>query len=139
MNPVAIVYATMTKHSQKIAAAIGQALSLPALKVKESPQVEAELLFIVGGIYGNESKAELLNFVGGMASQQVKKVALVTSSASMKRGQESVRKLLVQKGIQVIDELMLPGSFVFLRWGRPNRQDIATAVKFARDKAAGME
>lgn len=136
LNSVAVVYATMTKHSKKLAEAVGKALAAPAENARDKPQMaEVDLLFILGGLYGNESRPELLEFVTGLDKSQVEKVALITSSVSMKHGQAEVRRILAEKGIEVIDELMLRGSFLFFHLGRPNKGDMAAAVAFALEKA----
>jgi flavodoxin len=132
MNKVSIVYATKTRHSKKIAEAIGKALNIKAENVSTRPVLEdMDLLFIVGGIYGGESLPLLLDFVKALDRGKVKKAALVTSCASKKHRQDSVRKLLQQKGIEVLDEIICPGSFLFLRFGHPNKRDIEEAVNFA--------
>ncbi|NLV58100.1 MAG: hypothetical protein GXY67_04965 [Clostridiales bacterium] len=132
MSNIGIVYATMTKHSAKLANAIGRALQLQAEDIKNGPQCKGlDLLFIVGGIYGGQSKPELLEYVKGLDSQAAKRVALVTSCTSNKQGQEGVRALLTEKGIQVVDEFICRGSFLFMGFGHPNRADVENAVRFA--------
>lgn len=136
MGKVAVIYATMTRHSQKVAAAIGAALAVSAENVRDNPVLgNVDLLFVVGGLYGNESRPELVKFIADLEKSQVKEVVLVTTSAAMKRGQEGVRQILAEKGITVADELLLRGSFFLWHMGRPNKDDIAAAVKFAREKA----
>jgi flavodoxin len=129
---VEIVYATKTKHSKKIAEALSRALNVSAHNVTDNPRIaESELLFIIGGIYGGDSLPELLNFVQGLNGQKTPKVALITSCASKKQGQERVRRILEEKGIDVVDELLCQGSFLLYKWGRPNRVDLQEAVDFA--------
>ena len=132
MGKIRIIYATKTGHSKKIAEAMGKALYVKAENVSTRPVLEDEdLLFIVGGIYGGESLPLLLNFVKALDRGKVKRAALVTSGASKKHRQDSVRKLLQQKGIEVLDEIICPGSFLFIRFGHPNKRDIEEAVNFA--------
>lgn len=133
MKDVRVVYATKTKHSKKIAEAIGKELGTKAINVTDNPSVEkTELLFIIGGIYGGDSLPELLGFVDRLDPDNVKRVALVTSCASKSQGQENVRKRLEEKGIDVIDERLIQGSFLLYKLGRPNKADIQEAVDFAR-------
>ena len=132
MDKIGIVYATMTKHSQKLATAIGQALNVKAENVKKSPVLgDIDLLFIVGGLYGGESMPELLGFVKGLDGGSVKSAALVTSCASKKQGQNSVRALLESKGITVVGESICQGSFLFMGFGHPNQTEVEEAVRFA--------
>lgn len=133
MNKINIIYATMTKHSKKIAEAVGAALQVKAQNVKENPVLgETGLLFIVGGIYGGESMPEMLEFVKKLDGTKIKSAALITSSVSDKKGQESVRKLLEEKGIKVVDEMRCFGNFVVVKLGHPNKTEINRAVEFAK-------
>ncbi len=136
MSRLRMVYATKTGHSKKLAQAAGKALNIPAEKVSEHllPQ-EADLLFLVGGIYGGESLPEMLAFVKGLDKEKIKKVVLITSCASKKQGQNTVRRLLEEKGIPVADELICQGSFLFMKIGHPNKDDIREAVDFAVSQA----
>ncbi|MDF2539129.1 MAG: uncharacterized protein K0S76_2150 [Herbinix sp.] len=127
-----IIYATMTKHSKKIAEAISKELNVPAENVKSNPATgELDLLFIVGGIYGGESLPEMLTFVKGL-NNKVKKAVLVTTCASKKNGQNSVRQLLKERGIEVVDEFIGRGGFLFMHLGHPNKNEIQDAVDFAK-------
>ncbi|HPU00360.1 MAG: hypothetical protein GX890_02755 [Firmicutes bacterium] len=139
MGKIRIIYATKTGHSKKIAEAMGKALYVKAENVSTRPVLEdVDLLFIVGGIYGGESLPLLLNFVKALDRGKVKRAVLVTSCATKKHRQDSVRKLLQQKGIEVLDEIICPGSFLFIRFGHPNKRDIEEAVNFAL-RIAGKE
>jgi len=61
-------------------------------------------------------------------------VVLVTSSASAThRNQRELRKLLVAKGIDVVDEITCPGGFLFIKIGRPNKTDIRSVVEDAKN------
>lgn len=132
MNKIGIVYATKTKHSKKLAEAIGDALKVKAENVLSTPTLgELDLLYIVGGLYGGESLPELLAFVKNLDSSKTKSVVLITSSVSDKKGQDSVRTLLDDKGIKIVDEFRCFGSFLVMKMGRPNKADIRQAVDFA--------
>ena len=137
MNKVSIIYATMTKHSKKISEAVAKALQAEALNVKENPVLgQTELLFVVGGLYSGESMPELIEYVKGLDASKVKSAALITSSVSDKKGQDSVRAILEGKGIKVLDEYRCLGNFLVAKLGHPNKSEIGGAVDFAR-KLAG--
>jgi flavodoxin len=136
MNSIAIVYFTKTKHSKKLAEAIGQALNVKAENIAEKPSVQnADLLFIVGGVYGGESLPELVSFVQSLDSKNVKAAALVTSCASGTQKQATVRRILEEKNIQVAGEVVVPGAILFIKMGHPNKADIGNAVAFAKGLA----
>ena len=140
MNQISVVYATKTKHSKKLAEAIGKALNVTAVDVKTSPVPRAaELLFLVGGIYAGKSSPELIRYVEGLDVNQVKKVVLVTSSASVaSRKQPEVYSLLTEKGVEVLEEISCPGSFLWLSFGHPNTADLEEASARAKKIAAGL-
>lgn len=132
MSKIRIVYATKTRHSKKLALAIGSALNVRAENVTENPAPgETDLLFIVGGLYGGTSLPELLDFVSKLDSSKVKNAVLVTSCAAKKQGQDNVRKLLEEKKIPVLDEFICPGSFLLMKAGHPNKEEIQAAADFA--------
>ena len=131
MNKLRIVYATKTKHSKKLAQAIGNALNIRAENVSDNLlPLEADLLFLVGGIYGGESLPDLLAFVKSLDREKIKSVALITSCVSKKQGQDTVRKILQDKEIPVVDEFICQGSFLFFKIGHPNKDDIQEVVDF---------
>lgn len=131
MKKQAVLYATMTGHSRKIAKAVGKALDVRVLDIRARPLfADVDLLFIVGGVYGGKSLPALLKYVKGLDKECVKKAVLMTSSAR-KQKQDDLRRLLHEKGIEVLDEFACPGSFLFLSFGHPNKRDIEQAVAFA--------
>lgn len=132
MSKSRIVYATKTKHSKRLAEAIGNALNIPSENVSDNLlSGEADLLFLVGGIYGGESLPELLAFVKSLNKEKIKSVVLITSCASKKQGQDTVRKILQDKDIPVVDEFICQGSFLLFKVGHPNKNEIEEVVAFA--------
>lgn len=132
MNKFRIVYATKTRHSKKLAEAIGKALNIKADNVLDNPTLgDVDLLFIVGGIYGGGSLPELIDFLNNLDGEKIKNAALVTSCASKKQGQDSIRKLLEEKNIKVMGEILCQGSFLLIKFGHPNSADIQEAIDFA--------
>ncbi|MGI6701201.1 MAG: flavodoxin domain-containing protein [Christensenellales bacterium] len=129
----AVVYATKTGHSKKIATAVAAGLGVDAYDVKKTPILEKiDLLYIVGGIYGGKSLREMMDYVKTLKPDNIKKAALITSSASKSAKQTDVRKALIDNGIEVIEEeFKCPGSFMVLKLGHPNDNEIKNAVEFA--------
>lgn len=133
MSETGVIYATMTKHSKKLAEAIGKALQAEVLNVKEKPVLgKTELLFIVGGIYGGQSMPEMLEYVKTLDSETVKSAALISSSVSNKTGQDGVRSILEDKGIKVVGEYRCLGGFLVVKLGHPNKSEVSGAVDFAK-------
>ena len=137
MENVAVLYATKTQHSKKLAEAVGSALNVKAQNITDNPNLkDTELLFIVGGIYGGVSLPELLTFVSGMETPALKRAALITNCASGKQRQAALRKILEDKGVQVIDEFVCKGAILFVSLPHPNAKDLKNAVEFAQKIAA---
>ena len=133
MSKTGIVYATKTKHSLKLAEAIGAALNIKPENIDSKPRfVGLDLLFIVGGIYGGESNPELVEYVKSIDPAAVKAVALVTNCASGRQKQLSVRRVLEGNGVEVVDEFVCKGAILFVALRHPDKKDLANAIKFAR-------
>lgn len=133
---IQVLYHTKTGHSRKIAQAVAQALGVEAQPVKDYQETgPIDLLFLVGGIYGGQSDRAMLDFVPRLHPDNVARVVLITTCASGKDYQTALRKALKVRGIPVdSDEHICPGSFLFFRLGRPNKEDLAAACDFALEK-----
>jgi len=132
MEKIAVIYATKTKHSKKLAEAIGSAIRVKAENITENPDLhDIGLLFIVSGIYGGASMPELLNYIKQLEAPALKHIALVTSCASGKQRQDAVRRIFEEKRIEVIDEFVCKGAFLFVATNHPNSKDLKDATDFA--------
>lgn len=132
MEKIAVIYATKTKHSKKLAEAIGSALNVKAENITENPTLQdIDLLFIVSGIYGGASLPELLEYMIDMEAPALKRAVLVTSCASGKQRQDAVRKILEEKKIAVLDEFVCKGAILFVSFNHPNSKDVEEATAFA--------
>lgn len=138
MEPVVVVYATKTSHSRRLAQAVGEALHTKAHNVTEGPAPrEAELLFIVGGIYGGRSHPQLTAYAEGLDAGLVKKAVLITSSTSLSgRSQPEIAGILKGKGIPVLEDIPCPGSLLFVKMGHPSAADAERVAARARQIAA---
>jgi len=135
MDNVSVVYATRTRHSKKLADAIGKEFGVEAKNVAEHPEPQkAGLLFLVGGIYAGRSNPALLSYAEKLSASTVGKAVIVTSSASKShRAQRELRAVLEKKGVEVAGELACAGAFLFIRFGRPDKKDMETIAKAAKD------
>ena len=131
---IEIIYATKTGHSKKIATAIAQELKVKATDIKMKPKIEdVDFLYIVSGVYGGKSAPELVEFVKGIDSTQVKQVLLITSSAGKTTPPKEVREVLISNGVQVAEkEYLCQGGFLFVGMGHPNADDIKNAIDFVK-------
>ncbi|HEX3076165.1 MAG TPA: flavodoxin domain-containing protein [Lachnospiraceae bacterium] len=128
-----LIFASKTGHSKKIAVAIEQSIKGKALNVLENPVINnTDLLIIVGGIYAGESSKELLDYAKTIKPGAVRKAILVTSSCSKSKSQITLKKILVENKVDVVDEYKCKGSFLFFGLGHPNKSEIAGAVEFVK-------
>ena len=133
MSKTGIVYATKTKHSVKLAEAVGAVLNIKPENIDAKPRfADLDLLFIVGGIYGGESKPELVEYVKSINPAMTKAVALVTNCASGRQKQLTVRKILEDNGIEVVDEFVCKGAIFFVALRHPDKKDLINAIEFAK-------
>ncbi len=132
MKPV-VIYATKTNHSKKLAEAIGAALTVKATNIADTPILpDTDLLFVVGGIYGGKDMPDLLDYVRKLDMPSLRRAALVTSCASGKQRQDGVRRVLKEKGVQVMDEFICRGGILFVAATHPNAADLKAAADFSR-------
>jgi len=132
MANIAVLYATKTNHSKKLADAVGSSLGCKAANIADHPDLhDVDLLFIVGGIYGGVSMPELLDYLKGMEAPALKHAALVTSCASGKQRQNAARVILEEKGVRVLGEFICKGAILFVSLPHPNKKDLQDATEFA--------
>jgi len=130
----ALIFATKTGHSRKLAEAIGKELAIVPQNFKQVSTIQSvDLLFLVGGIYAGKSLPEFLEFVQSLQPEVVKKVVLVTSSMGKQTKQEVIRQLLLAKRIDVAkEEYTCQGNFLFFGMGHPDASELMAAAAFAR-------
>jgi len=134
----AVIFATKTGHSRKLAVAIGKELTIEPQEFRQLAKFQpVDLLFLVGGIYAGKSLPEFLGFIQSLQPEMVRKVVLVTSSMGKRTRQDAIRRLLLEKGIEVSkDEFTCQGSFLFFGMGHPDASEIEAAAAFAREQSA---
>ena len=130
----AVIYATMTGHTKKLANAIASQLGVTSQNAKENPVIDnVDILFIGGGIYGGLISPDLVNFINTLDDSKVKNVAIFMSSTSQDYSKINIRSSLEEKGINVLnDEFSCIGGFLIAKLGHPNKTEIASAGEFAK-------
>ena len=130
---ISVVYYTMTGHSKKMANAISKELGVSPINIKNNPKLEAvDLLYIISGIYADKSSPVLIEYVKKLTKRNVKKVALITSSGIGTTRPIEIRKILENNGINVLNEFLYSGGFMF--FGKhPNKEDTINAINFVKE------
>lgn len=137
---IKIAYLSKTGHSKKIAQAIGKELGIEPLNIEDNPTIfGVDLLFIAGGVYYGDCDPALAEFGAKIKPVNAQKVALITSCSSKK---DTLSKLIASlKGnyIEIVGEHMIPGAFLLMNFGHPNKADIEETVVFARKTVNKLE
>ena len=129
-----VYYCTKTKHTKAIAEAVAKGAGTTAVNIKSGEKPEnADILFVGGSLYAGKIDRELREFILSLKSGEVKRAVLFGSAASGDTPFPEMRSLFEGKGIEVGKETFFcPGSFLFLRRGRPNEEDLAAACAFGK-------
>lgn len=137
---IKIAYLSKTGHSKKIAQAVGKELGIEPLNITDNPTIfGTDLLFIIGGVYYGDCDPEMAEFGAKIKPVNAQKVALITSCSSKKDTQSRLIASLKSNYIEIIGDCMIPGAFLLVNFGHPNKDDIETAVAFARKIADRVE
>ena len=134
---LAVIYYTKLGHSKKIAQATADELGVKTQDIRENPQIKnIDKLYIVSGIYGGKSAPELLEYLRGLDSNQVKQAVLLTSSGGKTTRAADVRAVLTEIGIPVAEEeFTCQGAIFLFGMGHPNNTDIQNAIQFVQKTA----
>lgn len=130
-----IIYSSMTGHSKKIARAIAEKLDITAYNVKDQ-NIELknmDVVFIVTGVYSGVIMPELEKVLNDIEVGQISKAAIIMSSVKQDYSKSVIKDILSQKGIEVAGEFSCYGSFLFMKFGHPNKLEISNAIEFAED------
>jgi len=134
--PQVLVY-SRGGNTRKLADAIAGELGVEAEDVKAASLDKGNgILFLGSGCYGGKPGKEMMDFIEAN-DFKARNIALFGSSASG-QGKEMgiMEEALKQKGAKVQGKYESKGQFIWIvRRGHPNEEDIAGAMKFAKDMA----
>lgn len=131
----AIIYWTKTGHSKKLAMALSEAFSIPAIDLKRNLTLEepVDTLFLVSGIYGGKNDPALITELAKLDPDIVGRVVLITSCTSGSTPQDQARKTITNLGIPVaLQEFICKGRFLIFAWNHPNQTDLQNLASFAK-------
>lgn len=128
-----IAYWSRTGHSRKIAQHIGRALGLPVHDLRDGLPTARQLV-LVSAIYANRTDPALLEALSGLGPAHTDRVLLVLTCTSPDGRDDGLRDALTRQGLNVDPRRhVCPGSFLLVRFRRPNRQDLEQAAQFVRE------
>ncbi|HHX18637.1 MAG: hypothetical protein GX387_14600 [Clostridium sp.] len=138
---IEIVYASMTKHTRKLAEALASYLGIIAQDVKSNPVLDqCDLLLLGSGVYGGKLAPEIEEFANKLSQANVKKVILFTTSCAGKDITMKLQDVLKEKGILVYDKAYTcPGQFLIFKIKRPNKNDVTSFIQFAKQAIESLK
>ncbi len=145
----AIIYVSIHHgNTEKVAKAMGRVLKAKLWKAGEANVEKLKDFKLIGfgsGIYFAKHHQSLLKFVEGLPPMKGKKAFIFSTAGVKRRGYASnahkkLRDLLKSKGFDIVGEFNCPGWDTYgilkliggINKGRPNREDLEKAEKFAR-------
>ncbi|QNU68048.1 nitric oxide synthase [Ruminiclostridium herbifermentans] len=132
-----VLYYSRGGNTKKIAEAIAEELEI--LKTEQVPPAyppeNVQLLFLGTGVYAGKPDPKMIEFIRTLNTDRVKNVAVFgTRGGNDTRAIETVKSLIKEKGINVIDETFsCQGKyFIFFNRKKPDAEDLKAAKAFAR-------
>jgi len=139
---ILLIYSSLTGNTEKVARAIAEVLGIEPLNVRgTSPQrfEKVQLLFVGDGVYALRPSKAMVRFLRALPPLRGTKVALFGTYGSLPTQFRLMRRILEEKGAEIIGEFACPGrdkaTLGLLRRGRPDGEDLAAARAFAREMA----
>lgn len=134
---VSVVYYSITGNTKKMATAIADVLGVKALSVKGMATAPKDgFLFIGSGSYGDKPAEDMAKFIEKNDFAGRKVALFGTSGRGEGREVQAMAEALRQKGAIVLGSYYGKGkSFVVVNIGRPGREELDGARKFAREMA----
>lgn len=131
---VHIIYATMTKHTKKLADYLADSLKITAQDVEDKPNLaNTDVLFVGSGIYGGKISPNLENYIKSIKVGDVKKAVIFLNSCGGKDQSKELRGLLEEKQIKVYDKTFIcKGKWLLFNRKHPNEEDCIDLVDFSK-------
>jgi len=137
-----VVYASLTGNTRKVARAIAEVLGVEPQDVRGAAPEGLEgihLLFVGDGVYALRPSKAMVGYLRALPPLRGVKVALFGTYGSLPTQFRLMRRILEEKGAEIIGEFACPGrdkvTLGLLRHGRPSEKDLAAARAFAREMA----
>ncbi len=139
---IAVIYSSATGNTGCVAEAIAEALGVEARDIREiSPGsiAGARLIFVGSGVYFFKPPRRMVRFLKGFPSLVGVKAAVFGTYGAWPSQLPVLRRLLEEKGAEVIGEFSCPGedrlTLGILQRGRPDEGDLERAREFAKQVA----
>lgn len=136
MSDVSVIVYSRGGNTRMLADAIAEELGVKAQDVRAAKLDDAKVVFLGTGTYGGKPGKEMLDFIEAH-DLKGRKVAIFYTSANPHGHQglvDTMTGALKSKGTTLQGIYHCPGKFLlFMNRGRPNKEDMDNARKFARE------
>ena len=135
MADIAVFVDSRGGNTRKVADAIAEELGIKAGDVTATMPDDAKIMFLGSGTYGGKPGVAMQKFIES-GNFTGRKVALFGTSASPAGSEKMIAVMadaLKLKGATILGSYHCRGKFFLLNWGRPNKEDLDNAKKFARE------
>lgn len=131
---IVIRYYSRGGNTEKLAKAAGEALGIPAKSVTDVLTEKADILLLGCSYYAFDMDKEVKKFIADN-KDMIGTIVLFGTSAMMKSMKKPLEKVLKELGADIAiskEEFHCAGSFGPMHKGRPNQDDLAKVMEFAR-------
>jgi len=130
---IAVRYYTKTGNTQRLAAAIADAVGTPALPISEPMTEKVDVLFLGNSYYAFSIDPEVRSFIRSLDRSLVGRIVNFGSAAMLNSTWKKVKAEADRCGIKMDErEFHCRGEFKGIHKGRPNEEDLRAAADFAR-------
>ena len=137
----AVIYASKSGNTKKIADAIAQQIGIQAHNISlntQSPSIEDIDLFFIGtGIHAGTPNPDIEKYLNALNLKAPKQFVFFITWGGAGRTDKQVKTrlqaILVDKGHRVLEDYFICyGGWKLLRRGRPNTDDVKAAVEWVK-------
>ena len=137
---IAVRYFTRSGNTQKLAAAIAEAVGVTALPVQKKLEGKTDILFLGAAVYASTVDESVKTFIEGLSANMVGTVYLFDTFATRPVASSVMQQLLQQRGIAVGEvQFHCKGKFLVVNRKRPDENDCREAADFARAAIAAQQ
>lgn len=130
---IAVRYYTKTGNTKRLADAVAGAVGAQALPISEPVSENVDILFLGNSYYAFSIDPEVRDFIRSLDKSKVGRIVNFGSAAMLNSTMKKVKAEAAKVGIPVDErEFHCKGEFKGLHKGRPNADDLAAAVAFAK-------
>jgi len=135
MTDVSVLVDSRGGNTRKVADAIAEELGIKATDVTTSSPDDAKILFLGSGTYGGKPGELMMKFIrsGNLSGRKIALFGTAASLTGVQKMTAAMTDILQQKGAIILGSYHCKGKFLLVNRGHPNKEDLDSAKKFARE------